>query len=264
MFFTNPSHQPFQLGSGAAGALLIHGFPGTPAELRPLGEQLAAAEYTAYGLLLPGLGSEIETLSTKTRTDWLQAAQQKWAEIQQDHHRTTLIGYSMGGAIATCLAAQQPPQQLVLLAPFWRLNTMLRHLLPIVKYLKPRITPFERANFDDPELRKQMQSVIGGDLDLDDPEVQQQLRENIIIATATLDEVRRLGQAAYKAAAQLTCPTLIIQGAQDETIPPALTRKFMQRINGRVSYYEINGTHAFPKQQTDFVDIILNFLRQEA
>ncbi|MCB0034713.1 MAG: alpha/beta fold hydrolase, partial [Anaerolineales bacterium] len=257
MFFTDPSHQPFKLGSGSAGALLIHGFPGTPAELRPLGEQLAAADYTAYGLLLPGFGAEIETLITKTSDDWLRAAQKKWSQIQQDHHTTTLIGYSMGGAIATCLAAQQPPDHLVLLAPFWRLNTILRHLLPIVKYIKPRITPFEKANFDDPELRKQMHSVMGGDLDLDNPEIQQQLRKNIVIATATFDEVRRLGQAAYKAAARLTCPTLIIQGAQDDTVVPSLTRRFMQQINGRVSYHEINGTHAFPKQQTDFVEIIL-------
>lgn len=263
MFFTDPSHQPFKLGSGPAGALLLHGFPGTPAEIRPLGEQLAAAGYTSYGMLLPGLGAEIETLPTKTRTDWLQAAQQQWSEIRQTHHHTTLIGYSMGGAIATCLAAQQPPHQLVLLAPFWRINTILRYLLPIVKYIKPQITPFEKADFNDPELRKQMQGVIGGDLDLDDPEVQQYLRENIIIATATLDEVRQLGRAAYKAAAALTCPTLIIQGSQDETVSPTLTRKLVQRINSRVSYHEINGTHNFPKQQTDFADIVLNFLQQE-
>ena len=34
--YSGPEHQRFQLGEGANGALLIHGFPGTPAEMRTL------------------------------------------------------------------------------------------------------------------------------------------------------------------------------------------------------------------------------------
>jgi len=38
--YNTPEHQPFTLGDGSAVALLIHGFPGTPAEVRPLAEAL--------------------------------------------------------------------------------------------------------------------------------------------------------------------------------------------------------------------------------
>ncbi len=35
-----PRHQPFLWPGSTAAALLIHGFPGTPAEMRPLAETL--------------------------------------------------------------------------------------------------------------------------------------------------------------------------------------------------------------------------------
>ena len=40
--FTGPEHQAFILRGGEPAALLIHGFPGTPREMRPLAETLHA------------------------------------------------------------------------------------------------------------------------------------------------------------------------------------------------------------------------------
>ena len=99
-FYSAPEHQPFALGEGPVGALLLHGFPGTPAEMRPLGEKLAAAGWAAYGPLLPGFGPQIATLGKKTRHDWLAAAQEKWQQVQARHQTAVLIGLSMGGALA--------------------------------------------------------------------------------------------------------------------------------------------------------------------
>ena len=36
--YSGPEHQPFEFGDGPNGALLIHGFPGTPAEMRAVPE----------------------------------------------------------------------------------------------------------------------------------------------------------------------------------------------------------------------------------
>ncbi len=56
--FDAPEHQPFFWRSGEAAILMVHGFPGTPKEVRPLARQLYGEGWTVQGLLLPGFGRE--------------------------------------------------------------------------------------------------------------------------------------------------------------------------------------------------------------
>jgi len=49
--------RPWHLGEGRRGALLIHGFAGTPPELRRLGEVLASAGFRCHAPVLPGHGT---------------------------------------------------------------------------------------------------------------------------------------------------------------------------------------------------------------
>ncbi|MGV2435662.1 MAG UNVERIFIED_CONTAM: hypothetical protein LVT10_12975 [Anaerolineae bacterium] len=52
--FQGQEHLPFTLeGSGKTAALLVHGFPGSAAEMRPIGDILHAQGITARGVLLP-------------------------------------------------------------------------------------------------------------------------------------------------------------------------------------------------------------------
>ena len=54
-------------------ALLLHGFPGTPAELRPLGQALAFAGVRAQAPLLPGFGPAMQRLGDVGAREWLAA-----------------------------------------------------------------------------------------------------------------------------------------------------------------------------------------------
>ena len=64
-WFAGPEHQSFERAADSPSgvALLLHGFPGTPAELRPLGEVLAAAGISARAPLLPGFGPAMHQLA---------------------------------------------------------------------------------------------------------------------------------------------------------------------------------------------------------
>src|SRR5687768_10527242 len=96
-------HRPFVFDPERAtdtAALLIHGFMGTPKEMRPLGQVLADAGMTAHGILLPGFGDAVGSLGETKRTAWVEAANAAWDGLTARYARTVLIGFSMGGAVA--------------------------------------------------------------------------------------------------------------------------------------------------------------------
>jgi carboxylesterase len=259
--FPDPTHQPFVLGHGRAGALLIHGFMGTPAEMRPLAQALVGHDHTAHGLLLPGFGPDLPRLKQIGRRDWLSAATETWVKVARQHTPSVLIGYSMGAAIALHVATHTPPDVLILLAPFWRINNWLANLLPIAKYLKPTISPFEMGDINDPAVREQIQKMLP-EADLDDPVVIEALKREATMPTAVLDDMRALGASAYKLAPDITCPTLIIQGTQDDTVDMTLTRKLIQQIKAPITYHEIADGHDFPKNNNRFKQLVVDYLDQ--
>lgn len=243
-WFDAEEHQPFHFESGAAGALLIHGFMGTPAEMRPLGHALAEAGISAHGVLLPGFGPDIERLEAMRARDWIQAAASAWEEVRKKHSPATLIGFSMGGAVALHLAAENPPDWLVLLAPLWRLlsGDWRVRLLPLARYVMRPLRPFEAADFQNPEVRTFFAEAMPG-VDLDDPAVQHALRNEVRLSPVTLDELRRVASAAGRAAERVTAPTLVIQGTDDRTVTPADTRRLAARLNGSTALREVPAGH---------------------
>ena len=68
---------PFSGKKAISAALLLHGFPGTPAEMRPLGTVLRDAGWTVHGLMLPGLGADIASLEERNFQDWSDAARER-------------------------------------------------------------------------------------------------------------------------------------------------------------------------------------------
>lgn len=238
----DPLDQPFHFDAGPTHALLIPGFLGTPKEMRPLGEALAAAGVSAGGVLLPGFGPDYARLGGVSTAEWLAEARRDWEATRRAGERAVLVGFSMGGAVALVLAAEAPPDALVLLAPHWRFADKRAVALPLLRTVLREFRPFANADFADPGVR-QMFSQMAPGLDLDDPVVQQQLRRETALPTRVLDEVRRVGAAAAAAARRVGAPTAIVQGADDTTSLPVYTRLLALRLGGRLTLREIPGGH---------------------
>lgn len=259
--YADPVHQPFDIGDGPASALLIHGFPGTPAEMRSIGQMLGENGWRARGILLPGFGEDIVNLERRGREDWLGEAESAWLDLRETSHPKILIGYSMGAAVALNLISANPPDLLILIAPFWRLPGFLPRLASVAKLFIPNFYPFRNADFSDPNLREQFNLIIPG-VDLDDPEVQDTIRTEFRLSVRVIDEILNLGKKAYRHANQVNIPTLVIQGNKDSLVLPSETIKLIQRIGTKsVDYHELDGGHDLMQDgsvnQTKVNDLIL-------
>ena len=270
-FFGDPIHRPFDIDvpqvARRGRGLLIHGFPGTPAEMRPAATALAEAGVSGAGIQLPGLGPDIGLLGETEHTDWLAAAQQAWRETQQVTAATegsVLVGFSMGGAIALHLAHQLKPSCLILIAPFWRFGPLwLQLLLPIVPYFKPTVSSFETGSLDDPDFRASLLDMAPG-LDLDDPAVVEELKEQMVMPTRLINGIRSIGKEAYRLASNVSCPVLVIQGEEDTVVQPRLTRRIVRRLQRRtdVTFVSLSGGHTLPKQAGPFQEHIKAFVAE--
>jgi carboxylesterase len=242
MFYTDPEHEPFLFEAGSSRALLIHGFLGSPRELRPLAGELADAGVTARGVLLPGFGADIPRLEKVRAEEWLAAARAAWDETREGASRATLIGFSMGGAVALRLAAEvgRAPDQLILLAPHWKFADRRAVVLPVAKYMIRQFKPFGRVDFDSPDMRRMLAELAPG-ADLDDPEVRHELRNSATIPTHALNELRRVGVSAAAGATRISAPATIVQGLQDTTTLPAYSRVLAARMGANL--LEIPGDH---------------------
>ncbi|HEY0709118.1 MAG TPA: alpha/beta fold hydrolase [Polyangia bacterium] len=97
-------------GTGQRAALCFHGFTGTPFEVRPLAEALAAQGYTTLAPVLAGHGGTIDDLAATTHTDWLASAESALEALRTETGGAPVLvaGFSLGGLLALRLARLHP------------------------------------------------------------------------------------------------------------------------------------------------------------
>lgn len=243
--FQGDEHLPFHHEGGTIAVLMVHGFPGSPAEMRPLAERLEALGLTTHGLLLPGFGPDFERMAERSQDEWITAVIAALRELQASHDNVILVGNSMGGALAIQAAASMkaPPDGLVLLAPFSKVDHIAWRLLPAIGFLfpQPRLFRYLKLDFTDQEVRQGIHNFMP-DADLDDPEIQQAIRD-FQVPLKMFAQIHQAGQLARKFAHKVQVPTLVLQGRQDDIVKPKVTRKLISQIGAPVYYREFDGPH---------------------
>ncbi len=242
--FAGPEHRPFTLAGGERAALLLHGFLGTPAEMRGLGEALHAQGWTVHAPLLPGFGSDVQTLTARRWQEWAAAVRREANGLSAEGRQPLLfVGYSMGAALSLMAATGQRVDGLVLLAPFsfpepWWLKPVefvLRPFLPL------GFRPMRRADFSNPQLRQGITGFMPG-VDLDDPDVQAAVR-SFRVPLGLIDQLRAVSRGASTAARHVNGPVLVVQGSRDRVSRPANTRRLISELPEPAAYVEVDSDH---------------------
>ena len=210
--FSVPEAQPFLLEGGEHGVLLIHGFTGSAAHMRPLGELLHAQGFTVQGINLPGHAKRPEAMLFTDWQAWLNAAREACTTLKQRCRYVSAAGLSMGGVLTLLLAEENGLTAAVpISAPMGSKKAPLS--------MAPLIAPFMPMTWwsADGERQKQLDQRY----DLGYP----------CFPTRCAGDLARLIRLARQDLGQVTCPVLAVQSRADETIIPESARIIMQGIH---------------------------------
>lgn len=103
------------IGNAMRGALLIHGFSGTPFEMEDLARHLSREGFLCETPLLAGHGSGARALGRTRWPDWLRSAEDALGRLRDrlsapggGAPRIAVIGQSMGGLLTLLLGRRHP------------------------------------------------------------------------------------------------------------------------------------------------------------
>jgi len=230
---------PFELGRGEDACLLLHGFTGSPWDVRPLGEALAARGLYVRAPQLPGHCSTPEALLGVCHRDWEGAALQALLSLR-DYRRVFVAGLSMGALLALKLAVDCPERVhgLALIAPAVRFKGPHMWLLKRIRHhrLLERVKPW----------------VYKTGTDLSDPTVLAQAPILSAFPSARLQDMWTLQDAVMEALPRVRCPALVAVAEQDHVVDPEGGRVLARGLTGspRVRFISLkDGFHIIPRDK---------------
>lgn len=182
------------------GCLCIHGFTGGPYEVAPLAAYLRShTDWQVEVISLPGHGETLH-LKNANHEEWIQAAEEAMKKLDQLCDKIYLVGFSMGGMIASYLSAKYPKSsKLVLLSASGK---YLNYKQLTKEWLELAMAGLKGEWKDNFLFQQYKRKLKPGVVPL---KALLEFRKCVNFTTPYLHEVR--------------CPVLIAQGLQDSMVP---------------------------------------------
>ena len=142
-----PGCEAFAFDGGDVGALMVHGFTGSPFSMRPWGEYLAANGLTVVGPRLPGHGTRWQEMNLTRWQDWYGEVERGFDALRGRCDQVFVMGLSMGGTLSLRLAEEKGDD----LAGVVTVNASLLTLRRDAKFLPvlSKVVPSVKAIGDD-------------------------------------------------------------------------------------------------------------------
>ncbi len=194
-----PDPSPFFLQGGPVGVLMIHGYPGSPPEMRLVGDYLHERGCTVSAPLLPGHGTTAEDLNTTRWTDWRDHLVRALESLRDQCQEIFIAGLSAGGVLALYLAATQPDLvgAITYSAALYPSNWLL-NLVPVGKYLIKQF-PMREEHLTNPEAISRIWTYD-------------------TYPTAGAHELLKVLREVKRLLPKITCPLLIVHSTLDRDV----------------------------------------------
>ncbi|MGH3360843.1 MAG: alpha/beta hydrolase [Nocardioides sp.] len=131
--------RPELTGGRRIGALVSHGFTGSPVSMRPWADDLARRGYGVELPLLPGHGTTWQEMNSTTWADWYAAVTRAFEKLRAANDVVVAAGLSMGGSLLLRLAADHPGSIAGLAVVNPMITTRRKDVLalPVLKWVVP-------------------------------------------------------------------------------------------------------------------------------
>jgi len=200
--------EPFFLPAGRRGVLLVHGFTGSPSEMRLMGEFLQQRGFTVLGPRLCGHGTNAAEMADTAWPHWYCSVEDGYHLLKAVCDDVAVVGLSMGGLLALKLASEYRLRRIVSLnTPIFIADRRLP-LLPLVRVFRNFI----------PKRRRQAAVDSCYNIGYDQTPL-----DSLSSLLELIKEVDGLLPV-------LGAPTLIVQSRKEHTIRPESARHIYDRL----------------------------------
>lgn len=238
------SPNPFFYLGDETGILLIHGFTGSPSELRPMGHFLREQGYTVYAPLLAGHGTSPEELAETTWQDWWNSVKAGYERLQTvEVKKIYVVGHSMGGLLAFYVASKLAVDGVIsLCTPIWVRDWRAN----FVRWINFFIPYHQRSSKKEDHIESQLVPYDRTPL-------------------KSIEQLNQLIRIVKKEIPNIDVPTLVIQSRKDETVLPKSANFIYDHIateQKKLTWYE-NSSHiiTLDKERKRLFQEIDNFIR---
>ena len=221
-----PGAAPIALSmpGGHRAVLLLHGFGDTPQALTSLAHDLHQRGYAVAAPLLAGHGRTLRAFGTSNAAQWLADARAALAGLRARYEHVGVVGLSMGGALATLLAADDDQlPALVLLAPYLEARPVVRALAR-VHHVVGIIAPY-------------ISSGVGAQ-SIHDPVARAKALAYGAATPQLIAELVALADRARRALPRVAAPTLLVQSREDNRLTSASAERAVAALGASVKRLE--------------------------
>jgi carboxylesterase len=99
-----PESESLRLFAGKTGVLMLHGFTGSPASIKPWALALHERGLSVSVPRLPGHGTHWSDLNKVSWQDWYETIEKEFLELKKKCDQVFVAGFSVGGALALRLS----------------------------------------------------------------------------------------------------------------------------------------------------------------
>lgn len=203
--------EEFSFDGGPIGALLIHGFTGSPQAMRGLGEYLAARGIAVEGIRLPGHGTTWQDLNLRHPREWVAAVEQGYEKVAMGRAKVFVVSLSFGAALGIDFAARHPGKVAGLVT-----------LAGMVFTKDPR-------RFLAGAIRRMSKSIPGVGNDIADPDMREIVYDRF--PTSAGYHMLQFIKGARRSLPDVDCPLLIMHSHHDHTVHPDNATDILRRAS---------------------------------